>query len=55
MLEAEVERLAAGELVDLDDQLEVPAPPGGKRSEGPVIGMEARGERDGTQARGVAE
>jgi len=55
VLEAEVQRLAAGEPIELDDQLEVPAPPGRKRPEGPVIGVEACGERDGTQARGVGE
>jgi hypothetical protein len=55
VLEAELERLTAGEAVELDDQLEVPAPPCRKRSERPIIGVEARGERDGTQARGVAE
>jgi len=48
VLEAEVERLTAWEPVELDEQLEVPGPSRRKRSERLVVGVEARGERDGT-------
>jgi hypothetical protein len=55
VLEADVEDAAAGQPIDLDQELEVPAPAGGERPEGPVVGVEPGGEGERVEAGRIAE
>jgi len=55
MLEADVERASAGQAVDLDQELEIPAPSCRERPEGPVVGVKPGGERDRADAGRVVE
>jgi len=55
VLEANVERGATREAVELDQQFQIPTPSGGERPEGAVVGMKPGGEREDTHGRGVSE
>ena len=55
MLEAKVERVAVGQTIELDEQLEVPAASGRERPEGLIVGVKAGGEGDRAKADAVAD
>jgi hypothetical protein len=55
MVESDVEGAPAGQTVDLHQELEVPAPPGGERPERSVVGVEPGGERERADAGRIAE
>jgi hypothetical protein len=55
VLEPDVEGAFPGQPVDLDQELEVPAPAGGERPEGLVVGVKPGGEGERAEAGRIAE